>query len=106
MSQCRKAGWRRAGAAPAPVLHPVREKGPISLSSRAASYTADKANRNPSGSYTRDANRGNNDTESAGDDFAPKRWSEGSAGAAAAGWPPTSMPPVTSTDALGAGAAG
>jgi hypothetical protein len=39
-----------------------REKG---LSSRAASYTADKANRNPSGSYTRDANRGNNDTESA-----------------------------------------
>jgi hypothetical protein len=78
MSQCagRPAG---AGAAPvneckgaaqkrrrSPVVGPVREKGPICLSSRAASYTADKANRNPSGRYTRDANRGNNDTESAG----------------------------------------
>jgi hypothetical protein len=41
-------------------------KGAICFSSRAASYTADIANRNPSGNYTRDANRGNNDTEHAG----------------------------------------
>jgi hypothetical protein len=51
---------------PPTVVGPVQEKGPMCLSSRAASYTADKANRSPSGSYTRDANRGSNDTGSAG----------------------------------------
>jgi hypothetical protein len=63
VNECRGAGQKRRRS---PVVGPVREKRPIGLNSRAASYTADKANHNPSGSYTRDANRGNNDTEWAG----------------------------------------
>ena len=64
--QLTSAGERRKKEDAPPVVGPVQEKGQTCLSSRAASYTADKANRNPSGSYTRDANRGNSDTESAG----------------------------------------